>query len=126
MPKVVIAEDNADMRDYIRESLAEQFEVIPCEDGRAALRAIEQHRPSVVVSDVMMPELDGLGLVQRLKSREDLKHIPVILLTAAAGRDSAAAGLDMGADDYVAKPFSVNELRARVVSVRRRPLRQDR
>ena len=119
LPKVVIAEDNEDMRDYIRESLAEQFEVIPCEDGRAALRAIEQHRPSVVVSDVMMPELDGLGLVQILKSREDLKHIPVILLTAAAGRDSAAAGLDMGADDYVAKPFSVKELRARVRAAHR-------
>ncbi len=113
LPKLVLAEDNPDMRDYVTSVLSDEFEVIATADGVEALEAIGRHRPSVVVSDVMMPRLDGLGLVRRLKADTELQHIPVILLTAQAGREALVTGLDVGADDYVAKPFSQAELRAR-------------
>lgn len=113
LPKLVLAEDNPDMRDYVISLLSAEFEVIATADGVEALEAIAKHRPSVIVSDVMMPRLDGLGLVRRLKADDDLKRIPIILLTAQAGREALVTGLDVGADDYVAKPFSQAELRAR-------------
>jgi len=113
LPKLVLAEDNADMRDYVSEVLEAEFEVVATADGLEAFEAIKRHRPSVIVSDVMMPRLDGLGLVALLKADPELRRIPVILLTAQAGREAVVTGLDGGADDYVAKPFSQSELRAR-------------
>ena len=83
-------------------------------DGQDALERIGSMMPDLVLSDVMMPRLDGIGLVRALRSDDALKHIPVILLSARAGNEASVEGLEVGADDYVVKPFSAPELLARV------------
>ncbi len=113
-PRVLVAEDDDELRAFLVSLLAAEYDVVACADGLAALEAARRHRPDVVLSDVMMPRLDGLGLVARLKADPALRHVPVVLLTAQAGKDAAVAGLDGGADDYLGKPFSPAELRARL------------
>ncbi|OJH38086.1 ATP-binding protein [Cystobacter ferrugineus] len=114
--RVLIVDDNADMRDYLRRILVPHFEVQRAVDGHTALEAAREQRPDLIVSDVMMPGLDGLGLLQRLREDPDLRTIPVLLLSAQAGPEAAVSGLDAGADDYLVKPFSARELIARVRS----------
>jgi DNA-binding response OmpR family regulator len=92
----------------------EGFDVLTACDGREGVDAAREHRPDVVVSDVMMPKLSGLELVRELKADADTKGIPVILLSAKAQVDDVRAGLDLGADDYVTKPFEPLELVDRV------------
>lgn len=111
---VLVAEDNDDARAYIRSRLSPAFAVIECADGRDALVRAQQQVPDVVISDVMMPGLDGYELCRTLKSDERTSHIPVILLTALAEREERLTGLGHGADDYVAKPFDARELLVRV------------
>ena len=112
--RVVWADDNADMRDYVTRLLAGHFEVVPVGNGVAALQAIREHPPDLVLSDVMMPELDGLGLLAALRADPGTREIPVILLSARAGSEASVEGMDAGADDYLVKPFSARELVARV------------
>jgi PAS domain S-box-containing protein len=112
--RVLIADDNADMRLYLARLLSERFEVTAVANGRAALDAIQQHLPDLILSDVMMPELDGFGLLRELRAKSETKTIPFILLSARAGEESRVEGLDAGADDYLVKPFSARELIARV------------
>jgi signal transduction histidine kinase len=113
-PRVVWADDNADMRGYVARLLADQFEVIAVPDGAAALQAILAHPPELVLSDVMMPNLDGFGLLAALRADARTCSVPVILLSARAGAEAASEGMDAGADDYVTKPFTARELLARV------------
>lgn len=113
-PLILLADDNADMRDYIRRTLGRSFEVVATSDGAAALEAAQARRPDLVLSDVMMPRLDGFGLLQSLRADPVLQDIPLILLSARAGEDSRIEGLRAGADDYLTKPFSAQELVARV------------
>jgi signal transduction histidine kinase/DNA-binding response OmpR family regulator len=112
--RVLIADDNADMRKYLVRLLAERYEVHAVPDGKAALESVREHVPDLILSDVMMPELDGLGLVQELRSDPNTKTIPIILLSARAGEESRVEGMEHGADDYLIKPFSARELLARV------------
>ncbi|RKG65870.1 PAS domain S-box protein, partial [Corallococcus exercitus] len=111
---VLLADDNADMRDYIRRSLEGRFTVTAVADGRSALDAARERPPDVVLSDVMMPGLDGFGLLRELKADPRTAHIPVILLSARAGEEAKVEGLNAGADDYLVKPFGVRELVARL------------
>ncbi|MHA7630969.1 ATP-binding protein [Corallococcus sp. M7] len=111
---VLVADDNADMRDYVRRSLEGRFRVTTVADGNAALTMARQHPPDVVLSDVMMPGLDGFGLLRALKSDPRTAHVPVILLSARAGEEAKVEGLTAGADDYLVKPFGVRELVARL------------
>jgi signal transduction histidine kinase len=111
---VLIVDDNADMRGYVQRLLGSRCEVETASNGRAALEMIRQRKPDLVLSDVMMPELDGLGLLRELRSDAELRDVPVILLSARAGEDARVEGLDAGADDYLTKPFSARELIARV------------
>ncbi|NJC26697.1 response regulator [Neolewinella antarctica] len=113
-PLILIVEDNADMRSYIRMGLAGSYRTALAKDGREGVAQARKLMPDLVVSDVMMPEMDGFELCEDLKTSITTSHIPVILLTArSAGRDRIQ-GLDTGADDYLTKPFEVPELRARV------------
>jgi PAS domain S-box-containing protein len=114
LPRVLLAEDNPEMRCYLRQLLASRYRVTAVESGREVLEVARRELPDVILSDVMMPGLDGLTLVEIIKSDEALQHIPVILLTARAGKDAAVSALEAGADDYISKPFSPAELRARV------------
>lgn len=116
-PHVVVADDNKDMRHYLARLLAEDCDVKTVEDGSAALAAIRKRRPNLVLADVMMPRLDGLGLLRELRADPSLKDTPVILLSARAGEESRVEGLHAGADDYLVKPFSARELLARVQSL---------
>ncbi len=114
--RIVFADDNADMRDYVARLLAERWEVETVGDGLAALAAIRRARPALVVCDVMMPGLDGFELVRTVRADPELRAIPIIMLSARAGAEEATKGLDAGASDYVAKPFSARELLVRVAS----------
>ncbi len=111
---VVLADDNADMRDYVQRLLASNYQVVPVADGQEALRAIAEHRPDLVVTDVMMPNLDGFGLLKALRDDPRTASLPVIMLSARAGEEARVEGLEAGADDYLIKPFSARELMARV------------
>jgi signal transduction histidine kinase len=112
--RVLLADDNADMRAYVRGILRPHFVVDEAVDGRAALELALSQVPDLVLSDVMMPKLDGLGLLRELRLDPRTRGVPVILLSAQAGEESRVAGLETGADDYLIKPFSARELVARV------------
>ena len=122
-PLVLLVEDHADLREYVRQHLAGRYRVLEAADGAAGLAAARAHRPDLVLSDVMMPRLDGVGLTRALRADPALADVPVVLLTAWTDEASTLAGLEAGADDYLGKPFSPDELVARVenfVSARRR------
>ncbi|HET9111944.1 MAG TPA: ATP-binding protein, partial [Ktedonobacterales bacterium] len=110
----VLADDNADMRDYLRRLLSGRYVVEAVDSGTQALAAIRRDRPDLVLSDIMMPELDGYGLLRALRGDPATVTLPVILLSARAGEEATAEGLEAGADDYLVKPFSARELLARV------------
>jgi signal transduction histidine kinase len=112
--RILVADDNADMRDYLRRLLAGRWEVEAVADGQAALDAVRERVPDLILSDVMMPGLDGFALLRELRSDPRTRAIPVVLLSARAGEESAIEGLEAGADDYLVKPFSARELLARV------------
>jgi len=111
---VLVVEDNADVRAYIREHLETSYRVIEAVDGADGLEQARQFIPDLIVSDVMMPRLDGNQMCHALKTDERTSHIPVILLTARAALDDKLVGLKTGADDYLTKPFNAVELLARV------------
>jgi len=114
---VVLADDNGDMRAYVQRLLEEDgYRVTAVADGAAALRALEERRPDLLLADVMMPELDGFELLEAVRTNPALADIPVVLVSARAGRESKIAGLESGADDYLVKPFAGAELRARVAA----------
>ena len=114
--RVLVVDDNADMREHLSRLLAKWWDVEAASDGLAALEAARQNTPDLVLADVMMPRLDGIGLLSALRSDPDLADIPVILLSARAGEEARIEGLSVGADDYLVKPFSARELVARVRS----------
>jgi PAS domain S-box-containing protein len=112
--RVLIADDNGDMRAYLSHLLSPLYDLETASDGAAALAAIRKARPNLVLSDVMMPNLDGVGLLKAIRSDRDLAGLPVILVSARAGEEANIGGLDAGADDYLTKPFTAQELLARV------------
>ncbi len=130
--RIVWADDNADMREYVRRLLATRFEVEAVPDGEAALAAVRARQTDLVLADVMMPRLDGFGLLSALRSDPATKAVPVMLLSARAGEESRIEGMAAGADDYLVKPFSARELLVRVatllqaIDARREALEQQR
>ena len=111
---VLVVDDNADMREYLRGVLEQKYTVATAPDGLNALKLIETMRPDLILSDIMMPGLDGMGLMQHLRADPKTVEIPIILLSARAGDEALLDGLNAGADDYLVKPFSARELMARV------------
>jgi signal transduction histidine kinase/DNA-binding response OmpR family regulator len=112
-PLVLVVEDHADVRAYLRRHLAGRYRLAEAENGRTGLEQARHRRPDLVVSDVMMPEMDGYALCQAIRSDPALAHLPVILLTARASEADKLEGLGTGADDYLSKPFNAAELLAR-------------
>jgi PAS domain S-box-containing protein len=115
-PRVLVADDNSDMRRYVQRLLSSAYTVEAVPDGGAALAAVRRSRPDLILSDVMMPRLDGFGLLRELRADAATATIPVILLSARAGDESRVEGVQAGADDYLVKPFNAKELLVRVAA----------
>jgi PAS domain S-box-containing protein len=114
LPRILIADDNNDMRAYLKALLDPHAEVTVCADGEAAFEAVQRDLPDLLLSDVMMPRLDGFGLIAKIRATPALRHLPIMLLSARAGEEAKVEGLQAGADDYLVKPFAASELLARV------------
>ena len=113
-PVVLIVEDNRDLTEYLQHILATEYRVVSAADGKSGLEQAFELIPDIIVSDVMMPVMDGIALLERLKSDIRTSHIPVVMLTAKADITSRLTGLEKGADEYLAKPFHEKELRIRL------------
>jgi len=113
-PILHIVEDNPDMRSFIRGYFEKSYEIIESENGLDGLNSAREHIPTIIISDVMMPKMDGYAFCDKIKTDERTCHIPLILLTARASKDSRLEGLGTGADDFITKPFDGEELQLRV------------
>ncbi len=124
-PLVLIVEDNRDLQRYISSNLTNNYRIITAENGKEGAELAMESIPDLIISDVMMPELDGMQMCRQLKTDERTNHIPIILLTARADRGSKLEGFETGADDYIIKPFDADELKVRVQNLieQRRKLR---
>jgi signal transduction histidine kinase/DNA-binding response OmpR family regulator len=111
---ILVVEDSTDMRDYIRGALEPDYTVVDAEDGQGGIQKAQEIIPDLIISDIMMPEVDGYELCRVLKSDIQTSHIPIILLTAKASEENILHGLKNGADDYITKPFSTKILSARI------------
>jgi signal transduction histidine kinase len=113
-PVVLLVDDNADMRQYLLDLLSGRFHILTAENGRRALEEAAARRPDLVLTDAMMPEMDGFTLVKILRQDPDTRSIPIIMLSARAGEEARIEGLDGGVDDYLIKPFAARELIAHI------------
>ncbi len=120
--KIVLAEDEPQIARLIEFKLKKEgYEVTWKENGEEALKAIKEDKPDLILLDVMMPVMDGYEVLRRLKEDEDLKSIPVVMLTARAQEKDVVKGIDLGAEDYITKPFHPAELLARVKRILGKP-----
>jgi signal transduction histidine kinase/CheY-like chemotaxis protein len=113
-PVILLADDNADMREYVRGLLGGRFDILVAANGKEALEFAARAHPDLIVSDVMMPEMDGFALLKAIRENTAIHTTPMIMLSARAGEESRIEGLTAGADDYLTKPFTARELLARV------------
>lgn len=113
-PLILIVEDNEDLRFYLKDNLKARFQIAEAGNGNDALALVKDLIPDIVVSDIMMPGIDGIELCKRIKSEKQTSHIPVILLTARTTEEQKIEGLQSGADDYVTKPFNFEILESRI------------
>jgi len=114
MPNILVVEDSKEMQFYLKEIFEDNVSLIPTYNGKEALHWLASNTPDLIISDVMMPEMDGYELMRALKNSEKLKSIPVVLLTARGAEEDLLAGLSLGVDDYIIKPFHVKELKIRI------------
>ena len=119
--KILVVEDEPDIRKLVQYNLTqERFSVLEAEDGEQALKLLQREKPNLVILDLMLPGLSGMELCKLLRQRSDTAKLPILMLTAKAGEADRIVGLEMGADDYLAKPFSPREMVARVRAILRR------
>jgi DNA-binding response OmpR family regulator len=117
-PTILVADDEEDLRELVSYRLSRSgYEVVEAVDGQEALELATEHTPDLMVLDVMMPRLDGYELTRRVREQDSLRGVPVILLTARSQESDVSRGFDVGADDYLKKPFNPDELVARVRAV---------
>lgn len=125
--KILIVEDEPDIVKMLEYNLKKEgFRITSASDGREALRRVERDRPDIIILDLMLPEIDGLEVCKFLKQSPGTANIPIIMLTAKAQETDKIVGLELGADDYITKPFSIRELTARVKAVLRRAREKDK
>ena len=115
--RILIVEDNDELRNYLSQTLSEEYVVQVCSNGKEALTIIPEYKPELVISDIMMPEMRGDELCQAIKNNIETSHIPVILLTALNNEKDILSGLQIGADEYVVKPFNIGILKANVANL---------
>lgn len=115
-PKVMVVEDNPDLRTFIAGNLAGEYRIETAENGFLALEAARRWVPDLIISDIMMPKMDGYELCRKIRQDASLSDIPIILATSKSGGEAVVTGLDVGANDYVTKPFEMRELKARVAA----------
>lgn len=119
--KILIVDDELDALTALKRALeSDNYNVVEATDGLSAIEKVKAENPDVVLLDLMMPEMDGIEACKHLKSDPKYKHIPIIMLTAKGEIDNKIEGIEMGADDYVTKPFNLHELKARIKMVLRR------
>jgi two-component system, OmpR family, alkaline phosphatase synthesis response regulator PhoP len=119
--KILVVEDEPDIRKLIQYNLVqERFRVLEAEDGEQALKIVQRDKPNLLILDLMLPGLSGIELCRILRDRSETARLPILMLTAKAGEADRVLGLEMGADDYLTKPFSPRELVARVRAILRR------
>lgn len=111
---ILIAEDNTELRDYMKIELSSKYKMLTAENGKIAFEMTKKHMPDIVISDIMMPEMNGYELVNKIKSIKELNHIYTILLSAKTDKESVLDGYDKGADDYLKKPFSIEVLESKL------------
>lgn len=116
--KILVVEDNDDLRSFLCDILAVQYDVVSAPNGAVGLEKAEKEQPDFIITDVTMPEMDGLTMVQKIKQNKKLSHIPIIVLSARASVEDRVRGLSEGVDDYITKPFSATYLRQRISSIR--------
>ncbi|MDE6611452.1 MAG: response regulator, partial [Muribaculaceae bacterium] len=123
---ILIVEDNADLRHFLRDILSSQYNIITAINGKDGLEKAEKEQPDFIITDVTMPEMDGLAMVHQIKERKKLSHIPIIILSAKASMEDRMEGLKAGIEDYITKPFSATFLRQRIANIisQRRLLQQ--
>ncbi len=114
---ILLVEDNKELRDYLKKQLEPNYEIVTAKDGLQGLKKVRSTAPDIVISDVMMPEMDGLELCRQIKKTRELCHIPVLLLTAKDAQIHKIEGLEHGADDYIPKPFNLTELKTRIKNI---------
>jgi phosphate regulon transcriptional regulator PhoB len=120
-PTILVVEDEPDIRKLLQYNLVqERYKVIEAEDSEQALKLLQRARPNLIILDLMLPGMSGMELCKLLRDRQDTAHLPILMLTAKAGEADKVIGLEMGADDYLAKPFSPREMVARVRAILRR------
>ncbi|WP_343487000.1 ATP-binding protein [Allomuricauda sp. d1] len=126
LPRIVLVEDNEDMRQFIRGHLLKEYRVQEAINGQDGLKKTMANPPDLVITDLMMPKMDGIDLCKQLKTKVETSHIPIIMLTARAGVENRIEGLETGADDYLTKPFEAKELLVRTKNLieQRRKLRE--
>ena len=115
--KIVVVEDDSEIRSYLTEALSEDYDIIDCSNGKEGLAAVLKTMPDLVISDIMMPEMDGTTLCSKIKTNNATNHIPVILLTAKSREEDQLEGLETGADAYIVKPFNMDILRRTIVNL---------
>jgi len=115
--RILVVDDEDEIRQYIRSELSDMYRISECRNGKEALDFILKEKPNLVISDVMMPEMDGITLCKKMKSNINVNHIPIVLLTAKSGDEDKAEGFDIGADAYVVKPFNVELLKKRIANL---------
>lgn len=119
-PTILVVDDEDNIRHLLRLAFENDYRVVEASDGQEALELARASAPDLILSDIMMPRLDGYGLFRRLRSAPETASIPFVFLTAKKDVDDRVSGLEMGADDYITKPFSIKELKAKVKSISRK------
>jgi ligand-binding sensor domain-containing protein/signal transduction histidine kinase/DNA-binding response OmpR family regulator len=116
-PNLLVVEDNQELRNFLEKNLKQEFHIYTAPDGAAALQCMEENNFDLIISDILMPVMDGIELVKNIRQDEQFCHIPIILLSAKTNIESKIEGLDYGADSYIEKPFSIEFLKAQASSL---------